>query len=433
MNKKFAGKKILILGGAHQHLKLVETAKKMGIITYVTDYLDIEHSPAKQIADYEYMYNITDIDKLVALCEKEHIDGIIASYLDITQRSYCILCERLGLPCFGNNKQHKILTNKSIFKQFCKEHGVDVIASYQEKDIVNQGKSERKVEYPIIIKPCDSRGSRGQTICSSREDAVKAISFAKKESKSENIVIEKYLGTENDLQLVYMVIEGDPILVRVEDRYLGDGYSGLDKLAIASIEPSIHEQWYRDKINDKVISMIKALGLKNSPVFIQGLIDGDTVRFYDPGIRLPGDEYDRIYKLVTGIDLTELVVRFALTGDMSVEIGEKIKNTKIDKATAMIYTAVRPGKIVKVEGLEEIKKNSNILFMTQMYKEGDIVGKHNNVKQRFGEFDIKCDTFKHLQDTIEWLFNTLHVYDENGQDMIYAKFNTQILGKYIKI
>ena len=188
----------------------------------------------------------------------------------------------------------------------------------------------KKIEYPIIIKPCDSRGSRGQTICWSHEEAMKAIGFAKKESLSENIVIEKYLGSENDLQLVYMVIEGEPILVRVEDRYLGDEYSGLDKLAIASIEPSIHEQWYRDKINDKVVSMIKDLGLKNAPVFIQGLMDRDTVRFYDPGIRLPGDEYDRIYKFVTGIDLTELVIKFALTGDMSLEIGKKIKNAKIE-------------------------------------------------------------------------------------------------------
>lgn len=433
MDKKLIGKKILVLGGAHQHLKLVETAKKMGIITYVTDYLKHEYSPAKQIADYGYMYNVTDIDELVTLCEKENIDGIIASYLDITQKSYCILCERLGLPCFGNNEQHRILTDKSVFKQFCEGHGVDVITSYQEKDIIESGKVGKKIEYPIIIKPCDSRGSRGQTICWSHEEAMKAIGFAKKESLSENIVIEKYLGSENDLQLVYMVIEGEPILVRVEDRYLGDEYSGLDKLAIASTEPSIHEQWYRDKINDKVVSMIKDLGLKNAPVFIQGLMDRDTVRFYDPGIRLPGDEYDRIYKFVTGIDLTELVIKFALTGDMSLEIGKKIKNAKIDKATAMIYSAVRPGKIVRIDGLEEIKKNPNVLFMTQIYKEGDIVERYNNVKQRFGEFDISCDNFKHLKETIEWVFNTLHVYDENGQDMVYARFDTQILEKYIRV
>lgn len=431
MNKDLAGKKILILGGAHQHLKLVETAKEMGIITYVTDFLDIEYSPAKQIADYEYRYNITDIDSLVTLCKKESIDGIVAPYLDISQNPYCTLCERMGLPCFGNKEQHKILTDKNEFKKFCEKHGVDVIFSYNEDEIMDPIIGVSKVEYPIIIKPCDSRGSRGQTVCYSHEEAVNAIDYAKSESRSGNIAIEKYMGSENDLQLVYMVIEGEPILIRVEDRYLGDKDSGLDKLAIASIEPSIHEKKYRKMVDNKVVSMLKAIGLKNSPVFIQGIFDGNTVRFYDPGIRMPGDEYDRIYKSVTGIDLPELLIRFAITGNMSVEKGRKIRNANINKATAMIYSAVRPGKIAKIEGIEEIRKNSNIIFMTQIYKEGDVVGKHYNVRQRFGEFDIECDDFIHLQETIEWLFDTFHVYDENGQDMVFAKFNTKNLEKYI--
>lgn len=36
-----AQKKILILGGANQHLKFVEAAKELGLYTIVTDYLMI--------------------------------------------------------------------------------------------------------------------------------------------------------------------------------------------------------------------------------------------------------------------------------------------------------------------------------------------------------------------------------------------------------
>ena len=39
-------KKILILGGTPQQIKLVNAAKKMGLYTIVTDYL--ENSPAKK-------------------------------------------------------------------------------------------------------------------------------------------------------------------------------------------------------------------------------------------------------------------------------------------------------------------------------------------------------------------------------------------------
>ncbi|NBK94271.1 hypothetical protein D5278_20355 [bacterium 1XD21-13] len=424
------GKKILILGGAYQHLKIVEKAREMEIITYVTDFLEVEKSPAKQLADYQYMYNVTDIDALFTLCQREHIDGIIAPYLDITQKPYQVLCEKLGFPCFGNKKQFQILTDKNNFKEFCENFGGDIIPYYRESDILDEKICNEKVKFPILIKPCDSRGSRGQSICYNRNEAIKAIHFAKSESFSKNIVIEEYMRSDNDLQLVYIVIDGEPILVRVEDRYLGNKGTGLDKLSIASIEPSIYEQEYREFVNEKTISMIKALGLKNSPVFLQGFWDGETVRFYDPGIRLPGDEYDRIYKSVTGIDLPELMIWFALTGKMSSKVGKKIKYAKINKATAMLYLAVKPGKIIKIEGLEEIKANACILAFFQMYKEGDTVFAYNNVKQRFGEVDIECEGFEQLQKVIDWLFDTLHVFDEKGEDMLFAKFDTEILEKY---
>lgn len=430
MDKSLKGKKILVLGGAYQHLKIIEKAREMEVITYVTDYLDVEHSPAKQLADFQYMYDVTDVDTLYTLCQREHVDGIIAPYLDITQKPYQFLCEKLGFPCFGNKKQFQILTDKNRFKEFCENFEGDIIPYYQEEDILDQKLCNEKVNFPILIKPCDSRGSRGQSICYNRSEAIKAIQFAKAESASKNIVIEKYMGSDNDLQLVYLVINGEPILVRVEDRYLGDRGTGLEKLSVASIEPSIYEQVYREQVNKKTSLMIKALGLENSPVFLQGFWDRGRVRLYDPGIRLPGDEYDRIYKSVTGIDLPELMIRFALTGKMSDEVGKKIKNAKIHKATAMLYLAVKPGKIVKIEGLEEVKRNPCVLAFFQIYKEGDTVLAYNNVKQRFGEVDIECENFEELQNVMDWLFDTLHVFDEKGQDMLFAKFNTKILEKY---
>ena len=40
-------KKLLIIGGAFQHCKLVEAAHEMGVIVYVVDYLPVDEAPAK--------------------------------------------------------------------------------------------------------------------------------------------------------------------------------------------------------------------------------------------------------------------------------------------------------------------------------------------------------------------------------------------------
>ena len=95
------GKKLLVIGGAFQHCKVVEAAHEMGIIVYVTDNLPIEQSPAKQIADNSVSIDVKDIDGMVQYCKNNNIDGAIALCLDVCQRPYYQLCERMGYPCFG--------------------------------------------------------------------------------------------------------------------------------------------------------------------------------------------------------------------------------------------------------------------------------------------------------------------------------------------
>ena len=67
----YNGKKLLVLGGAFQHSKVVEEAKRLGIYTIVTDNLAPSDAPAKQIADEYWMLNIYDVDGIVKKCKEE--------------------------------------------------------------------------------------------------------------------------------------------------------------------------------------------------------------------------------------------------------------------------------------------------------------------------------------------------------------------------
>ena len=86
-------KKLLILGGTAQQIKLVEAAKKMGVYTIVTDYL--VDSPAKKVADEAWMLNIKDVDQIVERCKQEQVNGVICGYIDPCQRPYQQICEAL--------------------------------------------------------------------------------------------------------------------------------------------------------------------------------------------------------------------------------------------------------------------------------------------------------------------------------------------------
>lgn len=172
----FYGKRLLIVGGAFQHVKLVEAAHKMGVITYVIDNLPVDKSPAKKISDFYFDCDIFDYDKIVTYCKENKIDGAVAAYLDACQLPYQRICELMGYFCFGNFQQFKKLTDKTSFVKSCIENNIDIIPQYCEE----KSKLIDKNDFPLFVKPCDSRGSRGQSVVFKKDDLDKAIKFAKK-------------------------------------------------------------------------------------------------------------------------------------------------------------------------------------------------------------------------------------------------------------
>ena len=430
MMSTITGKKLLVLGGTYQHRKIVMAAKNLGVKTFVTDYLDIQDSPAKQMADVPLNCNIFDVDGLVQICRQYHIDGAIGPYLDVSQMPYQEVCERMGFHCFGSREQHKILTDKALFKDFCTKHGADIIPSYSEQEILA---GDSRIEWPVLIKPSDSRGSRGQSICFSRDEALSGIESARAESRSGSVIIEKYMGSENDIQLAYLVVDGEPLLLKVEDRYTGKTGSGLENLCIATITPSRHEGVFMQSADAKIRNMIKALNLKNAPVFIQAFMDGDKGRLYDPGLRMPGDDYDCGYMAVTGVSLPEMFVRFALTGSFYADDEPHRKITPCrEKFIAMFLPCLKPGKIARLNGLDEVSAMPEIAAFTVSYKAGDAVGNFHDVRQRFGEFVAVSDDAKSLKKCAEILYTTLEVISDSGEDMLTAEFDVTELEKYIR-
>lgn len=424
--KALAGKKLLIIGGAFQHCKLVEAAKELGVITYVTDYLPLEQAPAKQIADHYSMFNITDIDEIVQTCRQNGIDGVISTSLDACQKPYQKVCEKLGVPCFGTAEQFRILTDKNVFKDYCRKNGVDVIPEYHVEDFADAETCARRVSFPIMIKPCDSRGSRGQTICHCFEETAEAIAFAMSESATGKIVIEKYMGQKNDFSMTILMLNGRAYPFRTVDRFLGSYEDHLDKLAVGSASPSVFTGIYMDNVHQKVEKLYQDIGLVNAPVFMQGFVDGDTVRFYDPGLRLPGGEYERMFLAACGKNPLYPLIEYALTGQVS---EDTIHMSERDvwlqgKTVGQVLPALRPGTITAIEGMDAVKNHPQIVAAFERYRVGDVIQPTHNVNQRFCEIDIVCENNEEMKAVVDWIYDTLIIRDENGENMVVSRFDS---------
>ncbi len=412
-------KKILILGGVSVHCKLVEAAKEMGCYTIVTDYL--VDSPAKKIADESWMINIMDVDQIVEKCKAENVNAVISGWLDPCQKPYNEICEKLNLPCYGTKTQFHILTDKNAFKQFCKECGVDTIPQYSISDVESE-----KIEFPVFVKPNDSRGSRGQSLCSTYDELRDAIELAKKESSNNEFVIEKYMDGKQDFSMTYFVIDGQPHLIRTCDRYLGKRDDRLNKQCIGCIAPSKHTQLYLDYVDQRIKGFIKKLGIKNGPVFMQGFVDGNTVRFYDPGLRFPGGDHELFLKKSTGVDLMKLMIEFALTGKISEQIDEDLFYLKGMHSIQLDFTC-KSGKIAEYRGLDKIKENHKVVSSFARYEVGDCVPSSGDVRQRVYEVGMVTEKSESVADSVKEIQAVFDVMDENGKSMLVSVLDPKIL------
>jgi hypothetical protein len=120
---------------------------------------------------------------------------------------------------------------------------------------------------------------------------------------------------KQDLTISYLVKDGKATLVSIGDRYSGNVGSILSNQLAGTIQPSRWADLYVKNVDKRVKHMIvDVLGIKNGPVFFQGFWDNDTVRLYDPGMRFPGNEYERIYKRATGMDLMKSIISYCVGG-----------------------------------------------------------------------------------------------------------------------
>lgn len=412
-----AQKKILILGGANQHLKFVEAAKELGLYTIVTDYLN--DSPCKKVCDEALMYNITDIDNIVKYCQENHVDGVVAGFLDPCQMPYAQICQKLNLPCTGTPEQFFTFTNKIAFKELCRKNGVNVIPDYTVDDVDND-----IVEYPVFVKPVDSRGSRGQTVCYSKEEMPEAIEFAKSQSSNGDILIEKYMGDCDEVQITCFLINGEVFLERTVDSNRGSQDLNLQKVVNCSISPSKYTDIYLSKTHTHVCDMIKDLGIQNGPIFMQGFYKDGEFYFFDPGLRFPGVEFERVYKAVWGIDIAKLLIQYALDGKFPYNSTLPKDGAKLGgKVAAVLFPVLRAGKIKTIEGLKQYMDDSRVISLLTRYQEGDSLDWTYDVNQRYAEVDLLGNDIQDLSNAIGDFYTSVRIEDEWDKSMFFDKFN----------
>ena len=97
------------------------------------------------------------------------------------------------------------------------------------------------------------------------------------------------------------------------------------------------------------------------------------------------------------------------------------------KNCAIVSLASSGGKIGSIIGYEEVKKMGlHIVGSECRYRVGSEIPTGNTLRQIVCRFALACSSKQELMDEIELINESVHVLNENGEDMC-VRFNPNIL------
>lgn len=180
----------MLLGGLRYLLPVINVAHKLGYYVITCDYLP--DNIAHKYSDEYCNVSIIDKDAVLAVAQEKQIDGIMSFAVDPGVVTAAYVAEQMGLPFQGSYKSVSILQDKSKFRQFLSDNNFNVPNA---KGYANLNDALSDVDYfnwPVIVKPVDSAGSKGVSRVDSPDNLAQAIEYALSEAHNGHFIIEDF-------------------------------------------------------------------------------------------------------------------------------------------------------------------------------------------------------------------------------------------------
>ena len=365
------GKTLLIVSGGIEAADAARRARDLGHYVVVSD-RDPE-APGFKFADSCLIADVYGASETAAAAERfsrkiRKIDGVICVAADAPVTAATV-AQRLNLPGMPVATA-QLACDKLAMKRRFAECGVPVpwFADVPTPQALQRIAVERGRD--LVIKPVDSRGSRGVQRVARVADLDKAFLFARQHSPSERVMVEQYLeGPQVSTESV--VVNGRCFTPGFSDR----NYEYLERYAPYFIEnggdlPSHLPAEVQAKVKVAVAKAAAALGVTNGTVKGDIVVHDGEPYVIELAARLSGGFFcTREIPLNTGVDFVGAAIGIALGEPVAPEELEPKQFTPVIQR----YAFPKAGRVVSVAGAEEAREVAGVADVIVTAKPGDII------------------------------------------------------------
>jgi len=383
-------KKLLLLGGLRYLIPVIKAAKALGHHVITCDYLpdNIAHT----YSDEYHNVSIIDKEAVLALARRLNIDGIMSFAVDPGVITAAYVAEKMGLPAPGPFKSIEILQNKGLFRQFLKEHNFNVPWAKSFTDIDQALVETKNGEFPVIVKPVDSAGSKGVSKVTRWEDLEKAIQYAMRFSGSKTFIIEEFLeskGFTSDCEC--FSIDGKLSFVSYSSQRFDEKAPNPYTPAAFSWPAGISRE-NQNYLTNELQRLLTLLNMKSSIYNVEARETKDGKAYImEVSPRGGGNRLAEMVRYVTGVDLIKRAVQAALG-----ETVEPVAQVEINAFWSEVILYSHSSGIFKELVINE-EVQDNVAEVDLWIKPGDKVSAFSAANDSIGTLVLRFDNKERME------------------------------------
>lgn len=215
-------KKILIANRGEIAVRIINTAREMGIKT-VAVYSDFDkYSLYAKLADEAYYIGESQptksylvAEKIIEVAKRSKADAIHPGYGFLSERSFFAkMCEDEGIKFIGpSHKAIENLGSKTKAKELAVKNHVPVVDGTEKaiKDLKEAITIAHRIGFPIMIKASAGGGGKGMRVVKSENELESSLRMAQNEARSafgdDSVFIEKYVDSPRHIEFQILVDE----------------------------------------------------------------------------------------------------------------------------------------------------------------------------------------------------------------------------------
>ena len=320
-NKMKEIKKILVANRGEIAIRVMKTAKKMGIKTVAVfstadrNALHVKYADeAVCIGEAASSQSYLRGDKIIEVCKDLGVDAVHPGYGFLSENSsFAEACEKNNIIFIGpKSKAIEMMGSKLAAKEAVMKYDIPMVPGVDHAiiDVEEAKKTAKAVGFPILIKASAGGGGKGMRVVEKEEDFESQMNRAISEATSAfgdgSVFIEKYVTKPRHIEIQIMADSHGNVL------YIFERECSIQRRHQKVVEeaPScILTPEKRKEMGEAAVKVARACDYLGAGT-VEFLMDADhNFYFLEMNTRLQVEH--PVTEMISGLDLVELQIRVA--------------------------------------------------------------------------------------------------------------------------